>query len=233
MIRFEGVSKRYLTRTALDAVDLELHPYQVIGVVGENGSGKSTMLKLITGLARPTSGQVHVDGEPVTRRIASKVAYLSELETFYPFHTVEETVQFHASQFPDFDRARAREIMAFMGLDPDAKVKNLSKGNRGRVKLMVTLALNAPYILMDEPLSGLDPMVRDSIIKGLISFVDLEKQTVVITTHEVNEIEPLLDTVVAIRQGHLLKVEDVDTLRGETGLSLAEWMTQTYAGNES
>ncbi|EGK11874.1 ABC superfamily ATP binding cassette transporter ABC protein [Desmospora sp. 8437] len=231
MIRFENVSKRYLTKTALMDVDLELPEGRIIGVVGENGSGKSTMLKLIAGLVRPSKGQVLVDGEPARRRIARKVAYLSELETYYPFFTVQETVDYHAAQFDDFDRERAREMMDFMRLDPTAKVKNLSKGNRGRVKLVTTLSRNAPYILMDEPLSGLDPIVRDSIIKGLISFVDLAKQTVIITTHEVNEVEPLLDQVVAVRDGEIIKVADVEELRFHEGISLAEWMTRVYAGH--
>ena len=231
MIRFENVSKRYLTKTALMDVDLELPEKQIIGVVGENGSGKSTMLKLIAGLVRPSKGRVLVDGEPAQRRIARKVAYLSELETYYPFFTVQETVDYYASQFGDFDRERAREMIDFMRLDPTAKVKNLSKGNRGRVKLVVTLSRNAPYILMDEPLSGLDPIVRDSIIKGLISFIDLTKQTVIITTHEVNEVEPLLDQVVAVRDGEIIKFADVEELRSNEGISLAEWMTRVYAGH--
>ncbi|MFD1428348.1 ABC-2 type transport system ATP-binding protein [Kroppenstedtia sanguinis] len=231
MIRFENVSKRYLTKTALMDVNLELPEKQIVGVVGENGSGKSTMLKLIAGLVRPSKGQVWVDEEPARRRIAHKVAYLSELETYYPFFTVQETVDYYASQFDDFDQERAREMMDFMRLDPAAKVKNLSKGNRGRVKLVVTLSRNAPYILMDEPLSGLDPIVRDSIIKGLISFIDLTKQTVIITTHEVNEVEPLLDQVVAVRDGEIIKFADVEELRSNEGISLAEWMTRVYAGH--
>lgn len=99
------------------------------------------------------------------------------------------------------------------------------------MKLVVTLARDAPYILMDEPLSGLDPIVRNSIIKGLISFVDLEKQTVVITTHEINEVEALLDRVVAIRNGKIVKVVELDELRLNEGVSLVEWMTSIYSDN--
>ena len=185
--------------------------------------------ELIAGLVRPSKGRVLVDGEPAQRRIARKVAYLSELETYYPIFTVQETVDYCASQFTDFDRERAREMIDFMRLEPTAKVKSLSKGNRGRVKLVVTLSRNAPYILMDEPLSGLDPIVRDSIIKGLISFVDLSKQTVIITTHEVNEVESLLDQVVALRDGETIKFADVEELRSNERLSLSEWMTRVYA----
>lgn len=106
MIRFEQVTKRYLSKTALIDVDLEFPAGKIIGVVGENGSGKSTMLKLIAGLLRPTKGRVLVNGEPSHRRIARKVAYLSELETYYPFFTVQETVDYHAAQFGDLDRKK-------------------------------------------------------------------------------------------------------------------------------
>src|SRR5690606_29376301 len=118
-------------------------------------------------------------------------------DEYYRFFTVKDTIEFHASQFGDFDIEKAYEIMDFMKLEPEKKLKHLSKGNRGRVKIVLTLARHTPVVLMDEPFSGLDPMVRNSIVKGLISFVDLEKQLILITTHEIREIENILDEVVA------------------------------------
>ncbi|RYD06977.1 hypothetical protein N752_01410 [Desulforamulus aquiferis] len=137
--------------------------------------------------------------------IASEVSYLSELDVLYPFYTVKETIDFNAGLFADFDVAKAQEMLTFMQLDPDKKVKALSKGNRGRLKIILTLARKVPLILMDEPLSGLDPLVRDSIIKSLISYLDLEQQTVVMTTHEVTEVEPILDMVVAVQNGRYVE----------------------------
>ncbi|QKG85192.1 ABC transporter ATP-binding protein [Kroppenstedtia pulmonis] len=233
MIQLKGVTKRYLNRIALLDVSLQLPRGQIIGVIGENGSGKSTLLKLIAGLVRPSTGRVTVDGEIPHRRIARKVAYLSELDSHYPFFTIQESIQYYASQFTDFDWEKAEEILSFMRLDPKQKVRNLSKGNRGRVKILLALSRKAPYILMDEPLSGLDPMVRDSIIKGLISFIDLDKQTLVITTHEVNEVEPILDMIVAVRAGEIIKVAEAEELRFSEHTSIAEWMNRTYAGNTS
>lgn len=228
MIQLKAVTKRYLNKTALVDVDLTLPEGAIIGVVGENGSGKSTLLKLMAGLIRPTQGQVNWNGQPVNRRFASQVAYLSEEESYYPFFTVQEMLTFTASQFADFDWERAKNMLQFMNLDPDQKIKNLSKGNRGRVKLIQTLSRNAPLILMDEPLSGLDPMVRDSIVKGLISFIDLERQTVVITTHEVNEVEPLLDWLIAIRAGKLIRMTEAEELRAQEHQSISEWMQAVY-----
>ncbi|QTN00632.1 ATP-binding cassette domain-containing protein [Sediminibacillus dalangtanensis] len=228
MIELENVNKRFMKKSALQDVSLELTKGKIIGLVGENGSGKSTTLKLIAGLVRPSKGSVKVNGNPVDRRIASQVSYLSELDDYYSFYNVGQTIDFFAEQFADFNKEKAEEIRAFMKLDPDAKLKQLSKGNRGRLKIVLTLAREVPVILMDEPLSGLDPMVRDSIVKGLISFIDLEHQIVLITTHEIKEIETILDEVIAIRDGHIIGHHNVEQLRIEENQGIVEWMTSIY-----
>lgn len=228
MILFQQVTKKYRQKVALHEVDLKLTRGKIIGLVGENGSGKSTMLKLIAGLAYPTRGEVLVNGSKANRRVASTVSYLSELDEYYRFYNVEQTIEFYASQFPDFDLKKAYEILTFMKLDPESKLKELSKGNRGRLKIVLSLARNAPIILMDEPLSGLDPMVRKSIVKGLISFIDLEKQLVLITTHEIREVENILDEVIAIKDGTIIGHHNVEQLREEQNLGIVDWMTTIY-----
>lgn len=228
MIQLESVSKRYLTKKALKDVSLQIEPGHIVGLIGSNGSGKSTTLKLIAGLVRPTKGTVLIDGRMADRRICDKIAYLSELDACYSFFTVSQTVDFYERLFPDFNREKAENMLDFMKLERRQKVKQLSKGNRGRLKIVVTLARDAPYILMDEPLSGLDPMVRRSIIKGLISFIDLEKQTVVLTTHELQEIEPLLDTVILIKEGEMIDQQRVEDIRSKQNLSLVDWMVKNY-----
>lgn len=228
MIQLEGVTKRYLTKKALNGISLQIEPGHIVGLIGSNGSGKSTTLKLISGLLQPTKGTVLIDGEMANRRICRKIAYLSELDAYYSFFTVKQTVDFYEQTFSDFNREKAEEMLEFMKLDRTQKVKHLSKGNRGRLKIVVTLAREVPFILMDEPLSGLDPMVRSSIIKGLISFIDLEKQTVILTTHELQEIEPLLDEVILIKNGEILDQKSVEDIRSNENLSLVDWMVEKY-----
>lgn len=228
MILFQQVTKKYRQKVALHEVDLKLTLGKIIGLVGENGSGKSTMLKLIAGLTYPTRGEVLVNGSKANRRVASTVSYLSELDEYYRFYNVKQMIEFYASQFPDFDLKKAYEILTFMKLDPESKLKELSKGNRGRLKIVLSLARNAPIILMDEPLSGLDPMVRQSIVKGLISFIDLEKQLVLITTHEIREVENILDEVIAIKDGKIIGHHNVEQLREEQNLGIVDWMTTIY-----
>ncbi|UZJ77621.1 ABC transporter ATP-binding protein [Fictibacillus sp. KU28468] len=228
MIEFKNVTKKYRNHRAVDNLSLSLPQGKIIGIVGENGSGKSTTMKLISGLIRPSKGSVSVDGEEVSRNISRKVSYLSELDSYYSFYTVGETIDYYASIYSDFNRSKAEEILDYMKLDRSKKVKNLSKGNRGRLKIAVTLAREVPVILMDEPLSGLDLMVRDSIVKGLLSFVDYETRTIIITTHEIKEIEPILDLVVLIKDGRVLRMEEVEEIRIHQNVSIVEWMKKEY-----
>ncbi|MEA3321854.1 MAG: ABC transporter ATP-binding protein [Bacillota bacterium] len=224
MIRFEQVSKKYGTDIAVKDGDLSFEKGKIIGLLGPNGSGKSTSLKMIAGLVRPDKGKVTVDGEIANRQIARKVAYMTELDVFYDALSVEDMVKFYASQFGDFDKEKAKELLMFMKLEPTKKIKALSKGNRGRLKLVLALSRQADYILLDEPFSGLDPMVRDSIVKGLLTFLNFGKQTIIIATHEIDEIESLLDEVVLIKNGNFIAHHNVEQIRESDGVSVKDWM---------
>ncbi|WP_054949784.1 ATP-binding cassette domain-containing protein [Numidum massiliense] len=228
MIQLEHVTKTYLTKVVVDDVTATFPTGKIVGVIGENGSGKSTLLKLMAGLIRPSKGTVTISGRPATRRISDTVAYLSESETLYRQFTIAETVNFFASQFRDFNLQKATELMHFMQLDPQKKVSHLSKGHRGRLKMALVLARDVPVILLDEPLSGLDQFVRSAIVESLLSFLDLEKQTVILTTHELMELETILDVVVAIRAGKIVAMSDVETVREVAGQSLVAWLKNVY-----
>lgn len=228
MIEFQHVTKRYGFDYALKDVSFTLSPGKIYGLLGPNGSGKSTTLKLIAGLVHPSNGSIIVNGKQVNRRIAEEVVYLSELDMFYDSFKVSDMVDYYATQFCDFKRDRAAELLRFMKLDPAKKIHSLSKGNRGRMKLALALARDASILLLDEPFSGLDPMVRDSIVTGLISYIDFDKQTVIMATHEISEVESLLDEVLAIQNGKIIGRKQVETLREEEGLSILDWMKQEF-----
>ncbi|MEK3890147.1 ABC transporter ATP-binding protein [Bacillus sp. FSL K6-3431] len=219
----KNVTKKYGSEFALKDVSLEFAPGKIYGLLGPNGSGKSTTLKMITGLVYPNSGKVTVSDEEVTRRISKKVAYLTELDMFYDSFTVEKMIAFYASQFPDFSLEKANELLVEMKLVGNKKIKQLSKGNRGRLKLVLTLAREVPIILLDEPFSGLDALVRDSIVKSLLTYIDFDKQTVIIATHEIDEIESIMDEVIVIYNGNIIGCENVEQLREEQGYSVLDW----------
>jgi len=225
-----NVSKSYGKTTALKNINLSFEKGRIYGLLGPNGSGKSTMLKLMTGLVFPDEGTVMLNEEPVTRKSSEQVAFLTELDMFYDGFTVGETVDYVASQFADFNVEKASRLLRELNLDSKKKVNSLSKGNRGRLKLVMTLARDTAAILLDEPFSGLDPMVRDSIVNSLLKYIDFENQVLIIATHEITEIESLLDEAIAIHYGEITAKEAVETLREEQGLSVLQWFKQLSIG---
>ncbi|QAV83432.1 ABC transporter ATP-binding protein [Bacillus subtilis] len=219
-IKLEHVSKKYGRHTAVNDVSITLSSGRIYGLIGPNGSGKSTTLKMMAGLLFPTSGFVKVDEEQVTREMVRQTAYLTELDMFYPHFTVKDMVNFYQSQFPDFQTEQAYKLLNEMQLNPEKKIKKLSKGNRGRLKIVLALARRADVILLDEPFSGLDPMVRDSIVNSLVSYIDFEQQIVVIATHE---IETLLDEVIILANGEKVAQREVEDIREQEGMSVLQW----------
>lgn len=228
MIELKDISKKYSGRRALDGLTLTLPQGKIIGLVGENGSGKTTLLKLIAGLLTPDKGTAIFKGQPISRKVAENVAYMSDTDLFYPYFTVKQLFNFYDSQFEDFDLTKAKEIAQFLNVSLDVKIKNLSKGNRGRVKIAATLGREANYYLLDEPFSGLDPMVKDDIAKGLIRFTDTEHQTVMMSTHELKEVEPLLDEIVVLRGGRIIAHAAVDEIRDTYGQDATSWMVSLF-----
>lgn len=231
MIELRNVSKKYGRDFSLKDVSITFKPGKIYGLLGPNGSGKSTTLKMISGLVYPNKGEIFVDGKLVNRKISRKVAYLTELDMFYDPFTVQHMIDFYATQFPDFEMEKANTLVNDLKLDRSKKIKQLSKGNRGRLKLVLALSRSAPILLLDEPFSGLDPMVRESIVKSLLSYIDFEEQTVIIATHEIDEIEPLLDEVLAIFNGNLIGIQNVETLREEIGVSVLQWFKKIMEEN--
>ncbi|MET4560321.1 ABC-2 type transport system ATP-binding protein [Lysinibacillus parviboronicapiens] len=228
MLQLSNVSFRYLKKPIIQDVTFSFPTGQIIGLVGENGSGKSTLLKVLTGLLLPSSGEVLLNGQSVTRRSAGQIAYLPDTDLFFDFYTGEQLFQHYASQFEDFSYDKACIVAQFLHVDMDTKLRNLSKGNRGRMKMAATLGREVPYYVMDEPFAGLDPIVREELIKGLIQFTDIEHQTIILSTHEVYEVEPILDQIILLQNGAILAHDEVETIRDVTNKDALQWMKTYY-----
>ncbi|MFT9815992.1 ATP-binding cassette domain-containing protein [Lysinibacillus sp. NPDC056185] len=228
MLQLSNVSFRYMKKPILQDVSFSFPVGQIIGLVGENGSGKSTLLKVLAGLLRPSSGEVLLNGTPVTRRSADKIAYLTDIDLFFDFYTGEQLFQHYASQFEDFSYEKACIVAEFLQVDKSVKLRQLSKGNRGRMKMAATLGREVPYYLMDEPFSGLDPIVREQLIKGLIQFTDIEHQTILLSTHELYEVEPILDQIILLQNGSIIAHEEVETIRDVSNKDAVQWMKAYY-----
>ncbi|MGE7945430.1 ATP-binding cassette domain-containing protein [Lysinibacillus sp. NPDC093688] len=228
MLQLSNVSFRYMKKPILQDVTFSIPVGQIIGLVGENGSGKSTLLKVLAGILRPSSGEVLLNGTPVTRRSADKIAYLPDIDLFFDFYTGEQLFQHYASQFEDFSYDKACIVAEFLQVDKNVKLRQLSKGNRGRMKMAATLGREVPFYLMDEPFSGLDPIVREQLIKGLIQFTDIEHQTILLSTHELYEVEPILDQIILLQNGSIVAHEEVETIRDVSNKDAVQWMKAFY-----
>ncbi|HBT71401.1 MAG TPA: ABC transporter ATP-binding protein, partial [Lysinibacillus sp.] len=180
MLELSNVSFQYKKQPILQDISFSFPIGQIIGLVGENGSGKSTLMKVLAGLLRPSAGKVTLNGKPVTRRSADQIAYLPDTDLFFEYYTGEQLFQYYASQFEDFSYDKACIVAQFLQVDKNTKLRQLSKGNRGRMKMAATLGREVPFYVMDEPFAGLDPIVREQLIKGLIQFTDIENQTILL-----------------------------------------------------
>jgi ABC-2 type transport system ATP-binding protein len=233
MIELQKVSRAFGKKRALTDINFSISRGKIIGLAGENGSGKSTLLKLMAGLLEPTTGSIEFDGISVTRKSAAHISYLPDADMFYPNFTVDQLFRFYESQFDDFSYDKACIVAGFLNLSLKDRMKNLSKGNRGRAKMAATLGRETPYYLMDEPFSGFDPLVRHDIIKGLIQFTDPETQTIILSTHEIREVEPLLDEIVVLKGGRVIAHEEIENIRDLYAKDTTTWMMSLFREGEN
>ena len=225
MIEFNQVSKYFGRVRALDNFQVHLTPGRVIGLFGPNGAGKSTTLKMIAGLNRPDRGQVLVDGlNP--RKTRDRVAYLPEIDHLYPWMTVEKAAGFMGTFYSDWDQEKYQGLLSYLCLDENMKIGKISKGQRAKVKLLLTLSRRSSYLLLDEPLSGIDLLTREEIINSVIHDYREGEQTIIISTHEIGEIEGFVDEVIFIQEGKIVLAGNADDLREERNMSLVEIMKE-------
>lgn len=228
VVRFENVTKRFPGADALRGISVSIPKGSILGLLGPNGSGKSTFLKLIAGLYRPDHGRVLVEGEPPSRKTKARVAYLPEIDHLYPWMRVEQSLRFVSAFYPDWDDEKAQRLLEFMELPPTARVGSMSKGMRGRLRLIVALARSASVILLDEPLSGIDPPSRNRIVKAILSEYVSGEQTLILSTHEILESEPLFEHLLFLGEGKVVLEGQAEALRTKYGKSIQDLMEEIY-----
>ena len=212
----------------LDNFNLTLSGGKIVGLLGPNGCGKSTLMKLIAGLLVANSGEILVDGEPVGERSKALISYLPERTYFSPQMRVFELVDFFADFYTDFDRARAEELFAKLGIDMGAKLKTLSKGTKEKVQLILVMSRRAKLYLLDEPIAGVDPAAREYILSAIVSNYS-EDSTIIITTHLITDVEQVLDDYVFLSSdGKILATGSVEEARVESGKSLDEMFREVF-----
>lgn len=228
VISIKKLSKRYPGVQALDNIDLEFPRGMISGLVGPNGSGKTTLLKIIADLAKKDSGEVNIKRKNSSTHLMEDIAFLPEINHLYKWMNIKEAVNFYSVQFSDFSESKAEELLDFMNLKKEQKIKSLSKGMAARLKLVLTLGRSAPILLLDEPLAGIDPASRSRILESLIGEFDSENQSIILSTHEVIEAEKFFDYVVFLDEGKVVLSGNADDLRAEKGQSIRDLVGEVF-----
>ena len=223
-----GLTKTYGSFTALDHLDLTLERGRFIGLLGPNGSGKTTTLKLLTGLLQPTAGTVTIDGMQPGRGTHSIVSYLPDRACLDENMKVADIIDFFSDFYRDFDRVKATEMLNTLNLPSLSRLKALSKGNREKVQLILTMSRRAQLYILDEPIAGVDPAARDYILNTILANYS-EDASVLLSTHLIADIERVLDEVVFLKEGSMVLHEGVDTIREEHGKSVDMLFREVFA----
>ena len=207
VIEVSGLTRRFGAKTVLDSVSVSLPRGAVYGLVGANGAGKTTLIKHLLGLLRAETGTVRVFGlDPVADPVAvlSRIGYLSEENDIPGWMRVDELLRYSRAFYPAWDDAYAEELRQAFALDPTAKIKTLSKGQKARAGLVIALAYRPELLVLDEPSSGLDPIVRRDILGAVIRTIADEGRTVLFSSHLLDEVERVADHVTMINQGKIV-----------------------------
>ncbi|MBR4701353.1 MAG: ABC transporter ATP-binding protein [Oscillospiraceae bacterium] len=215
----ENLSKRYGAVQALDSINLDLQPGRIIGLLGPNGSGKSTLIKLANGLLTPTSGRILIDGKAPGIESKKIVSYLPERTYLANWMSVSQLLDYFQDFYEDFDRQRALTMLSHLKIDEKQRIKQMSKGTREKVQLILVMSRRAKLYLLDEPIGGVDPAARDYILQTIIGNYE-PNAAVIISTHLIADVEQLLDEVIFISNGHILRHTPVDTIREEMGMTV-------------
>lgn len=227
MIEVVNVRKRYRRRNVLKDISFTAGKGQITCLIGVNGAGKSTILKAIMGLTPFKSGTIRIDGQPIGKDIYKKVAFIPDHLTMPSGMTCSEALQFMADFYPNWNKGRAGELMTFFRLDNKEKIGSLSKGTAAKLNLVLGLALDTEYLLMDEPFSGIDMFSREMIAEVFSSHL-IEDRGVLLTTHEIGEMERLIDKAVLMQDGVIVREFDCEQTRSEEGKSIIDVMREVY-----
>ena len=215
------LNKNYGKKEVLKNVNLTIPRRKIIGLLGKNGTGKSTLIKLINDLLTPTSGKVLVNGQEVGVESKKIIAYLPERTYLDKSMTVKKVLEFFESFYENFDMDKAKKLLEDLGLDINQKLSKMSKGMQEKVQLVLVMSRKADLYILDEPLGGVDPATRDYILDTILSNFN-EGASVIISTHLISDIERILDEVIFIDNGEIILSSDSDELRQKENGSIDE-----------
>jgi ABC-2 type transport system ATP-binding protein len=227
MIEIEKVNKFYGAKKILEDVSFSIKPGEITALIGENGSGKTSLMNGLMKLTPVASGQFLIDGKPIDFNDFNRISYIPDTIIVVKEMTIQEALDYMATYYDTYDPVLAKDLVTFFNLNPDEKISHLSKGNTAKVNLLLGLTLNSDYLIMDEPFSGVDIFTREEIANVFTSKL-MAGRGVLISTHEINEIETLVDRVVMLKDRRIIQDFHTEDLRLEEGKSITDKMWEVY-----
>lgn len=228
MIKTTELSKKFGKTYAVKTCTIHLEKGKIYGLLGPNGSGKSSLMKMIAGLFNPTEGSITVEDVPLNHEAKAIIAFMPTEGFMYEYMNIENVAAYFADFFEDFDTAKYYTLIESFGLNKKMKVKQLSTGMHCKLKVAATLARKAQYIMLDEPLNGIDLVAREQIMKAIIDCAD-EGNMVLISSHFVEQMEPILDDVIFIKEGEVVIIGSAEAVRQERNKSIVDLYKEVFA----
>ena len=229
LIEIAGLTKAYDSKhIAVNNITLSLPRGKIIGLLGPNGSGKTTLIKMMNGLLTPTHGNIRINGQFVGADTKAHVAYLPDRTYLSGGQKISRVLDFFCDFYLDFQRDKAMAMLQSLNIDPDMKLKALSKGTREKVQLILVMSRDADLYVLDEPIAGVDPATRDYILRTIINNYN-PGSTILLSTHLIGDIESVLDEVIFMRYGHLVLYTSVDNIREQHGKSVDAYFREVFA----
>ncbi|WP_018366044.1 ABC transporter ATP-binding protein [Streptococcus didelphis] len=226
LLQLHHVSKSYKRKTVIDDLTLTIPSGKIIGLLGPNGSGKTTLIKLINGLLQPNKGDIVIDGFRPSIETKKIISYLPDTTYLRDEMKISDLVDYFSDFYPDFDKAKAHSLFRDLHLELNERLKNLSKGNKEKVQLILVMSRKAKLYILDEPIGGVDPAARDYILKTIINNY-CEDSSVLISTHLISDIEPILDEVIFLKDGKVALTGNADDLRETYNQSIDSLFRET------
>lgn len=211
----------------LDELNFSVEPGRIVGLLGPNGCGKSTLLKLVSGLLTPDGGSITVCGEPRSEQSNALISFLPERPYFSSAMKVSAMLDYFEDFYADFDRSLCETMLKDLDINPNARMRTLSKGTKEKVQLVLVMARRAKLYLLDEPIGGVDPAARDYILKTIIGNYNPEA-SVIITTHLIADVEGVLDDFAFVNKGKIAMYGNADEAREEHGMSLDQLFREVF-----
>ncbi len=228
IVQCMGLTKTYSGKLALNQIYLNLEPGKIIGLFGPNGSGKTTLIKIMNDLLEPTSGEILIAGKKPGIDTKYSISYLPERTYLHAGMKVIEMVRYFEDFYPDFRVDRAFDMLHRLQIPPNERLKNLSKGTKEKVQLILVMSRDAQLYVLDEPIAGVDPASRDYILHTIVSNYN-RNATIMLSTHLISDVESILDEVIFIKYGNIILQAPAEEIRRREGKSIDRFFREVFA----